>query len=304
MAMASSIRPSIGRILNPAATQHTANPFSFLTIFTRATTQTCSFSTTPELNERRPRRDNNRLRGLSSLYRSGPRARTNIEPHELPKPSSYKKKIEVDPNHGLWGFFYAKDKLLPTPDEIKEYGRAWSAEELRQKGWEDLHSLWWVCCKEQNRLLTAIRVWKSLGFQRRELLQDRMYENKITMKRIRHVLTERFYLWEDARALAVSDPEINLADTTRPYNPSVYYEEQSEEPVAESSGTSAEQSATEDQESAAEGQKSVTEGQQGAEGQQAGAEGQQEVEKSAAEKVEPSTSPTDTPEIQQPPPRI
>lgn len=115
------------------------------------------------------------------------------------------------------------------------------------------------------------------------------------MKRIRHVLTERFYLWEDARALAVSDPEINLADTRRPYNPSVYYEEQSEEPVeAESSETPAEQSATE-------GQQSV------AEGQQEGVEGQQEAEKSAAEaaeKVEPSTIPTDTPEAQQPPPRI
>ncbi|XDG09132.1 hypothetical protein ABKA04_008747 [Annulohypoxylon sp. FPYF3050] len=292
MAMASSIRPSIGRILNPAVTQHATNPFSFLTLLSKATTQACSFSTTPELNDRRPRRDNNRLRGLSSLYRSGPRARTNIDPRQLPKPANYKKEIETDPNHGLWDFFFFKDKILPTPDEAKEFGRAWTAEELRHKSWEDLHSLWWVCCKERNRILTAARVWRRFKFSGDYVLDDRLREVKFTMKRIRHVLTERFYLWEDARALAVSDPEINLADTRRPYNPSVYYEEQSEEPVeAESSETSAEQSATE-------GQQSV------AEGQQEGAEGQQEAEKSAAEKIEPSTIPTDTPETQQPPPRI
>ncbi|KAI1205680.1 MRP-L47-domain-containing protein [Annulohypoxylon truncatum] len=282
MAMASSIRPSIGRILNPAASQHAVNPSSFLALFSKGTTQTCPFSTTPELNERRPRRDNNRLRGLSSLYRSGPRARTNIEPSQLPKPANYKKTIEVDPNHGLWGFFFSKDKLVPTPQEAEEYGRAWTAEELRFKSWEDLHSLWWVCVKEQNRIITALRMYKTFRFLENDYLTPRLAETRKTMKRIRHVLTERYYLWEDARALAMSDPEIDLANTRHPYAPSTYLEEEdSAEPVeGEGSEKPAEPSAAEEQQ------------------QQEGAE------KSAVEKVEPSTISTNAPEAQQPPTRI
>lgn len=165
MATTSSIRPSIGRILSSVGNQYATNPTSILAILsTRAATQSCPFSSTSERSMRRPRRDNNRLRGLSVIYRSGPRYRTNIDKDDLPKPSDYVPEVEVDPNHGLWQFFYAKDKLLLTPEEESQHGRGWSVEELRHKRWKDLHRLWWACIKEQNRISTARREKQRLKF--------------------------------------------------------------------------------------------------------------------------------------------
>lgn len=101
----------------------------------------------------------------------------NVDKSEIPKPANYKPKIEVDPNHGLWDFFYAKDKLLLTPQEFAEHGRAWTVEELRHKSWEDLHKLWWACVKEQNRLATASTEWSRLEFtDGKEEVEDRLKE--------------------------------------------------------------------------------------------------------------------------------
>ena len=38
---------------------------------------------------------------------------------------------------------------------IDRLGRSWSIQELREKSWDDLHSLWWVCVKEHNRIATS-----------------------------------------------------------------------------------------------------------------------------------------------------
>lgn len=172
MASTASIRPSVGRILNSFTTLQISqrSPLAILPAFASGSAQLqqrCPFSSTPARSTRRPRRDNNRLRGVSSIYRSGPRYQGNIRRDELPKPANYDPNtdVKVDPNHGLWQFFYGKDKLLLTPEEETQHGRAWTVEELRHKSWEDLHRLWWVCVKEQNRIATHRREKQSMGLQ-------------------------------------------------------------------------------------------------------------------------------------------
>lgn len=34
-------------------------------------------------------------------------------------------------------------------------GRPWSIQELRERSWDDLHKLWWVCVRERNRIATS-----------------------------------------------------------------------------------------------------------------------------------------------------
>jgi large subunit ribosomal protein L47 len=97
-----------------------------------------------------------------------------------------------------------------------------------------------------------------------------------TMKAVKHVLTERFYLWEDARALADNDPEIDLHSTGAPYTPSDYLE--AAEAVAEG-----------------ETEALATEG-----GQHQSHESVKGLEQSGAEKVDPSTLPSKPSESQQP----
>ncbi|RYP37200.1 hypothetical protein DL767_003019 [Monosporascus sp. MG133] len=239
--------------------------------------QRCPFSTTPTQSMRRPRRDNNRLRGLSSIYRSGPRFRMNVRKDEVPKPADYEPAadIQVDPNHGLWQFFYGRDKLLLTPEEDAEHGRGWTVEELRHKSWEDLHKLWWVCVKEQNRIATHRREKQNMRLKNGvEETAERLAEVRKTMKAIRHALTERYYLWEDARVLAESDPEIDLSGNGEAYKPRNYFE-------AEEALDSEKQAV---EESSQEGQP---------------LESEFEPEKTGAEKTDPSTLPSRPVETQQ-----
>lgn len=190
-----------------------------------------------------PNRDQSKQRGLSVMRQTGPREHLSVSGVPLPRPLSAEEfpALKVDPSHGLWDFFYSKEKPLNTPKEDKAHGRAWTVEELRRKSWEDLHSLWWVCIKERNRIATGNveRQKGDYGYGASESRDREMqvrshcfaaawgsaitlvYDEDVdgspfilqvrkTQNAIKHALTERFYAWEDAVQLAKEDPEIKF----------------------------------------------------------------------------------------------
>ncbi|KAK4231300.1 mitochondrial 39-S ribosomal protein L47 (MRP-L47)-domain-containing protein [Podospora fimiseda] len=174
-------------------------------------------------------KDMNKKRGESALSRSGTRWRLSMSDEPLPKPVPREElpKIVTDENHGLWDFFRDRNAVAATPDEDAKHGRGWTVEELRHKSWDDLHRLWWVCVKERNRISTANyeRGKSVLGFGEAESA-TREKEVKLTMRNIKHCLTERFYAWEDAVQLAKKDPEVDLSGKGPAFTPSQYLEDE------------------------------------------------------------------------------
>lgn len=134
------------------------------------------FSTSQSLRKRK-KHEGNPNRGVSALRRTGLRFPVGMSKEPLPVPvmdPKRRSKITVDKEHGLWGFFNQERTALSTPEQDAAFGmicnigfipfqsrlikicpgRPWSVEELRNKSWEDLHCLWWVCVKDRNRLAT------------------------------------------------------------------------------------------------------------------------------------------------------
>ncbi|KAJ0417115.1 MRP-L47-domain-containing protein [Aspergillus carlsbadensis] len=189
--------------------------------------QSSNFSSTAATTKNYTKdRDLNKSRGVSAIHRTGPRFRLGVSKYPLPTPVAPEKleKRDATPNHGLWGFFPPDHTALSTPSYDVAHGRPWSIQELREKSWEDLHSLWWVCLKERNRIATSSMERKRLkaGYGKWEA-QQRTAVIRITQKGIQHVLRERWYAWEDARKLYKSG-----------YRPQDANEEVIEETVEES----------------------------------------------------------------------
>lgn len=245
MASSNPLRPSLGRILH-SCIQHPATAAARPSPSHALFPSVSRFSTTSR-QEKRARRDMNRQRGVSTIYRSGPREPLSVSGEPLPRPVKTPPRPTVNADHGLWGFFQEPNKLMNTPEEDLMFGRPWAVNELRQKDWADLHSLWWLCVRERNRISTANaeRARAEMGFgdyesmQRDEavssaaLLHATMryadfccLQVRKTMKAIRHVLLERYYVWEDAAKLAKNDPEINLSGDGPAYTPQSFMDEE------------------------------------------------------------------------------
>jgi large subunit ribosomal protein L47 len=69
-------------------------------------------------------------------------------------------------------------------------GRAWKADELRLKSFEDLHTLWYVLLKERNMLLSERERARMRKLQRMPQV-DRLVKVRLSMARIQAVLEER-----------------------------------------------------------------------------------------------------------------
>jgi hypothetical protein len=158
------------------------------------------------------------MRGVSAIRRKPSKHVSLLSVADLPLPvpvldPALRSKPTVSPNHGLWNFFPLVQRetangegtveqrvSMMTPEELAACGRAWSAEELRGKGWADLHGLWWACVRERNMLATVENERKRLkaGYGEAEF-DERDKVVRETMRAIRYVLTERWYSFEEAR---------------------------------------------------------------------------------------------------------
>ncbi|EEB06019.1 ribosomal protein subunit L4 [Schizosaccharomyces japonicus yFS275] len=116
---------------------------------------------------------------------------------KLPTPKAF-KPVEVSETHPLWQFFRNKQALFP-PEEEAKFGRAWTAEELRIKSFDDLHGLWYNCLREKNLLSTQSTELRRLQLDVPKVLKDRNKTVGQTMARIKFVLWERQRAYESAK---------------------------------------------------------------------------------------------------------
>lgn len=82
------------------------------------------FSSSPVVQNQIPRgnRDKNKNRGVSAIRRTGPRQPLSVSklgplPKPVADPTAARAEFEVNPNHGLWGFFENKEALIPGGEE-------------------------------------------------------------------------------------------------------------------------------------------------------------------------------------------
>ncbi|KAF7508809.1 hypothetical protein GJ744_008686 [Endocarpon pusillum] len=161
------------------------------------------FSTTPPLKIRLRNREKNKSRGVSAIRRTGPRVPLSMSKYPLPEPvwdPPSRKEFKTRDDHGLWGFFNEKRTAMTAPEDLDAHGRAWTTAELAKKSWEDLWTIWWRCVRERNYLATEAneRHRVAAGYGEAES-KERVAEVVKTMRRIRDVLRDRQYAYDEAQ---------------------------------------------------------------------------------------------------------
>ncbi|KAG6336053.1 hypothetical protein ID866_3026 [Astraeus odoratus] len=136
--------------------------------------------------------------------------------------------IEVDPSHGLWGFFRKKVdaegkvsyETIEPRDSYDESGRSWTASELRRKSFKDLHTLWYVLLRERNVLATQKEEARRLGIRSSESLaasvRDRLCRK--SMARLKYVINERRVVYEKILAAGEEPAKGTPPKTTDPWH--------------------------------------------------------------------------------------
>lgn len=129
--------------------------------------------------------------------------------------------IQINPNHGLYGFFRRKEdkgavsyETLETADVTKDQsGRSWNAAELRRKSFKDLHTLWYVLLRERNLLATQIEEARRLGVHPNFLsVHGRMSKCRKSMARIKYVINERRLAYERAMKAYEEQRDADMAE--------------------------------------------------------------------------------------------
>lgn len=114
--------------------------------------------------------------------------------------------LETSESHPLWQFFHDGQFTRPMKDLVTS-GRPWAVSELRRKSYDDLHSLWYVCLKEINKLKREGVIYSEMGSTRENTINNIVDSILSSMKHIRHVLTERQASVRNAQSIFAHEKE-------------------------------------------------------------------------------------------------
>ncbi|KAK9455026.1 mitochondrial 39-S ribosomal protein L47 (MRP-L47)-domain-containing protein, partial [Dipodascopsis uninucleata] len=131
----------------------------------------------------------------------------DLQPRPPITPAPEMEEWKTSQSHPLWGFFRdgvatGERQSITTFREYEQAGRAWAIADLRRKSFEDLHTLWYVCLKELNIVLTEKYALRKLARDASDAVEAQMSDviEKLdaSMANIKTVLIERRVAWAKA----------------------------------------------------------------------------------------------------------